>query len=83
MKSKFRNFLNNPETVQIIIQYSTEYNINLNSKTNNGYTPFQLACENELSKVVEILLQVTFSLKSRQKNLLAVFGDVINTSSVL
>ena len=52
------------ETVQIIIQYSTEYNINLNSKTNNGYTPFQLACENGLSEVVEILLQVTFSLKT-------------------
>ena len=48
--------LGNLKLVEMIIQKSTDVEIELNNKDNIGYTAFHGACENGHSKIAEILM---------------------------
>ena len=43
------------KTVEIILQNSTDFNMDLNAKNRLGYTAFQLACRNKNSNTAEML----------------------------
>ena len=43
--------------VKLMLQKSTEFNINLNAKDNFNQTPFHLACKNNQLEVVKFFIQ--------------------------
>ena len=45
------------EIVELIIQKSSDFNIDLNARDKNDETAFNVACENKSSKMIKMLVQ--------------------------
>ena len=66
------SYYGHPKVVSILIQKSSELNIDLNAKIISGWTAFHMACINGHSKTAEILIQksagLNIDLNSKDEN---------------
>ena len=65
--------------VELLMQNSVEFNIELNSEGTNASTSLHLACKNDHPKIVEILIRVlilfvAFFLNLQHLRLIYLFG---------